>query len=457
MRRVASLSIVLVAAFGPLGCFGEPAPEGTAQVVAEIQSVPAGVGCLRLVYRLPGATADTTRNFGVTAGQSAILDLGYLAPGTYAIRPTAFNVACGSVANSTVASWVGDTVGATLAPGYATRIAITLRPNVTTTTAVDFIQPVRAIFADRLSDTTFAVMQDGTVRAWGRNDRGQMGDGTTATSDLPRTVVGLTNPTSIVGTDEYSCAATPNGLACWGRHWGKLADDGPLSNLTPRFNADIEPSTLSANDARLCGQFGEFVSCWHSVETLGAPAVGAAAFALRVAPLGWGEQGLAVVRPSGILERTNELSPGMSSTWVRSRVRDVAVSSTRLCAITVNGGVACWVADYDGSLGGELTMGIGAVTSLRAGTSHFCALREDRSVHCWGLNFEGQLGAGLDDDNAVSPVEVPVTEVSQIALGRAHTCALRTDGAVWCWGGNQYGQLGDGTRINRFTPVRVRF
>jgi hypothetical protein len=456
MRTSLALSSIVLASMGPIGCLGEASPEGTAQAVAELQVIPTLVGCLRVVFRAPGATNDTTRNFGVTPGLPATLDLGYLAAGAYAFRASAFNGACSSVGASTVASWVGEPVAATITPGIPTRLAFTLRPNVTTTSAVDFVQPVRAIFAGQSAHTTFAVMQDGTVRAWGRNELGQMGDGTSATSPAPRVVMGLTNPTQIEATEEYGCATTGGGLACWGFFRGVVADDGPLQSLIPRFNPDLEPQSISLGASGICGGFGEQLSCWHSVETLGGPTVAATSFA-AAATYDWWSRDLLYVSPAGQLLRSGSGRLAHDHQLLRDRVLAVSISGSSYCALAVNGAVSCAELDGNSDAGSETTVAMGPATAVQAGYAHRCALLADRRVRCWGSNNAGQLGAALDQWGSTVPVDVGLTDVTQIAAGSIHTCALRTDGSVWCWGSNQYGQLGDGTRITRFSPVRVRF
>jgi hypothetical protein len=70
----ASIALLSTAACAP----GDGDVPGSAALA--ITSIPTGVGCLRVIYRAPGATVDTTRNFGVTPGASAALDLGPLTP-----------------------------------------------------------------------------------------------------------------------------------------------------------------------------------------------------------------------------------------------------------------------------------------------------------------------------------------------------------------------------------------
>ncbi len=457
----------LAAALSLTACFGPPAPEGAAQVWAEVQTVPAGVGCLRVVFRAPGATADTTRNLAVTPGAAATLDLGYLAAGAYSFRASAFNVACGSVAAATVASWVGDAVSATIAPGVESTVAFTLRPNVTTRSTVDFVQPVRAIYSGRGSSTTWAVMQDGTVRGWGANQAGQLGDGTRTNATTPRTVAGLSGVRQIVGSWDWACAATAtSGLHCWGTNWGQLADDDATPSLTPRANVDVEPEALAAAPRMLCGSFGGNVSCWGQGGRPGDASMQATAF--DVDALVPGAPGvLYAVNHSASLNRYNTenlVSVGVA----RPRVAAVVVGGFSYCALSATGAVSCGGAGAFGRLGNGSTDGtaldgpvsteLEGVTSVVGGEGgHYCALRGDRTVWCWGVNENGQTGTNLDTSAVTRPAPVPITDVTQLAAGNRHTCALRGDGSVWCWGYNADGQLGDGTRVPRFTPVRVRF
>jgi alpha-tubulin suppressor-like RCC1 family protein len=58
---------------------------------------------------------------------------------------------------------------------------------------------------------------DGTVYCWGRNDAGQLGDGTTTNDWTPKAVPGLSAGATAVSAGYYhSCALVNGGVLCWG-------------------------------------------------------------------------------------------------------------------------------------------------------------------------------------------------------------------------------------------------
>ncbi len=459
MTLRATVLTSVATALSLVGCFGELPTDDVGSVVAEVQSIPAGVGCLRVVYRAPSATADTTRNLAVTPGAAATLDLGYLPAGTYYLRTSAYNVACGSIVAATVPTWVGEPALANIIPGTATTVPITLRPNVTTRTTLDFVQPVRAIFAGQVSDSTYAIMADGTVRAWGRNDVGQLGDGSTASATRPRVITGILNPVQIAAAGNFACATTESsGLFCWGENYGgQFADGTTVGSLTPRANPDVEPDRIAVRWNQLCGLFAGDVLCWGSGISPGG------LYQHEVAAIAFG-RGRLVIASEGGYGNTIDLATGMGDT-ARSGVVGVAGNSLSYCFLTGARTVVCQGNNADGELGDatqtpsstERSTGLTEVTAIAGGNSHNCALRSTGQVMCWGNNRAGQTGTGLDTPTVNSPAQVPLTNVTQIALGSTHSCALLSDGSVWCWGNNQYGQLGDGTHLTRFAPVRVQF
>ena len=62
-----------------------------------------------------------------------------------------------------------------------------------------------------------ALMANGTVRAWGYNGKGALGDGSTTDSDSPVEVKGLMNVTAIAAGEDYALALLANGdVEAWG-------------------------------------------------------------------------------------------------------------------------------------------------------------------------------------------------------------------------------------------------
>ena len=85
---------------------------------------------------------------------------------------------------------------------------------------------------------TCALQQDGTVKCWGRNDHGQLGDGTTTERKTPTTVPGLSGVAAIAVGELHTCALMQGGtVKCWGLNAsGQLGDDTTTERLvSPAF------------------------------------------------------------------------------------------------------------------------------------------------------------------------------------------------------------------------------
>jgi len=84
------------------------------------------------------------------------------------------------------------------------------------------------------------MLADGTVQCWGGNDKGQLGDGTTTSSNIPVQVSNITTATSVSTGYEFNCATLADGtVQCWGGN-----GYGQLGNNVSQVNSNIPVQVL---------------------------------------------------------------------------------------------------------------------------------------------------------------------------------------------------------------------
>ena len=97
--------------------------------------------------------------------------------------------------------------------------------------AVDLGQPVRAI--ESTHSGGYAVLEDRTVKAWGQNFDGSVGDGSYDPRRAPVTVPGLTGVKEVAADESSVLALRTNGtVVAWGSNVNKQLGDG--STVTNR-------------------------------------------------------------------------------------------------------------------------------------------------------------------------------------------------------------------------------
>lgn len=86
---------------------------------------------------------------------------------------------------------------------------------------------------------TCAMLEDGSLQCWGKNDAGQLGDGTTTDSRVPALVNGLPPALEVRAGARHTCARLRNNtVACWGAN-----DAHQLANGTLDASAKPAPVT----------------------------------------------------------------------------------------------------------------------------------------------------------------------------------------------------------------------
>ncbi len=113
-----------------------------------------------------------------------------------------------------------------------------------------------------------ALLSTGGVQCWGKNENGQLGDGTLVSKNYPVTVSGISNAIAISAGFETSCALLSTGtVKCWGRNSsGQLGDGSQTQRLTPvavsGLSSAVAISTGSNHNCALLSSGA--AKCWGS-------------------------------------------------------------------------------------------------------------------------------------------------------------------------------------------------
>ena len=294
---------------------------------------------------------------------------------------------------------------------------------------------------------SLAVGSDGNLYAWGNNQYGQLGDGTTTSR---------TTATSVAAPAGVKFVQVSAG----GSHSMALDRDG---NIWTWGNNNSQRLGRSTNPANRPGKADT-----PSGMTFIAVSAGA-------------DHSMALDRDGNIWawgDNTYWQRSPATSGWAPEGVgvpeaafASVSAGARHSIGLDVNGTAWTWGgrnitgATNDDDLLGHTDYKPALVdtglrfTAVSAGADHSVGVARNGTVYTWGHNENGQLGrTPTGDEPAGRPGAVPgPSGATGVSAGRTHSTAITGSGA-WAWGGNQYGQLGTGTSngtSNGAAPARM--
>ncbi len=256
---------------------------------------------------------------------------------------------------------------------------------------------------------TMIVMKNGELWAVGRNDNGQLGDGTKTNRAFPvqvKTATGepMTQVAQVSAGGQHSMIVVKNGelWAVGNNNKGQLGDSSTTKRLNPVRVKEIPNEGGSAREMT-----------------------------------GIVTQVSAGDAHSMILKKDNTL-------WAvgQNRMGQLADGTKNNTLTPIQ--VMADVAQVSASLPDDTTA-----------AGHTMIVVKNGELWAVGTNRYGQLGKGSASFNPGPALRLSMTNVAQVSSGSSHSMILKNDNTLWAVGRNDKGQLGDGSTSDKFLPVEI--
>lgn len=366
----------------------------------------------------------TARTITIPAGQST-------ASVNIAIKE---NINVGTVKRLSISLVGVDKTNVRIGPQSSKIIEINDNDSATEKTIVDFVTGGGSY--------TCVIHSPGTLKCWGENTYGQLGDGTTTARTSPTAVSASELFKKVfTGGGPSTCGQTTSDkIMCWG--WGaggQLGNGSTAQQLSPVFveGGAVYPIVDTGGGHNCAINASSKLRCW-----------------------GMNSEG-----QIGDNSTTSRSSPVNVDNAVNYQA--VGLGFDHSCAITTGGVLKCWGKNNYGQLGDNSTTNSSVPKVIDAGVSYkhvaggsrnTCGITTTGILKCWGDNSYGQLGIG-----SFAASLVPVVVDSGVSYAYVDTafrfgysaCAITTAGILKCWGNNSSRMVGDGGTVNRTTPVVI--
>ncbi|MCP4523651.1 MAG: prepilin-type N-terminal cleavage/methylation domain-containing protein [Candidatus Gracilibacteria bacterium] len=349
---------------------------------------------------------------------------------------TGKNHACALAADGSVSCW-GENSSGQLGNGTTTS---TDTPVLVT----DLLGPVVSLGLH--SDHSCAVINDGSIQCWGSNGSGRLGNGTNSSSNTPVTVLNIENAHSVSIGSNFSCALTTDAeVKCWGSGGsGKL---GRGSNASSNIPVDVigldGVQQIVTGDSHSCAlMINHMVSCW-------------------------GAGGSTTYRKLGHSNLLDKNQPWLVSELMN--VKQISSMGSHTCAVLIDGGVKCWGYNNHGQKGNGNISTVGYATDVvgltginiekvDVGSVHTCAYSDTGDIYCWGRNNNNQLTSSAGSSENTPYHISTLSNIVRVNLMESTTFATASDGTIHVWGTDSGGQFGNaGGNDSTGTPTVVTY
>jgi alpha-tubulin suppressor-like RCC1 family protein len=330
---------------------------------------------------------------------------------------------------------------------------------------------------------TCAILDNGSVKCWGLNNNGQLGQNSTTWLGDDANEMGDYLPAVYLGTGRTAKQIVANGatvcvildnntLKCWGTNANGQLGIGDTNQRGDTAGEMIALGTVNVGTGQVpeqiavgqnhvcvlltstnlkCWGYGYFGQLGRGTTTDIGDGPGEMGDALTLLDFD-GVTPTVTNTPAETDTPTATNTPSItktpSKTYTRSKTPTRTKTKTKTRTPTKSKTPTRTPVGY-----------VSRVQLIASGIRHTCALLANTTVKCWGYNASGELGIGDtttrgdtvgEMGNGLATVNLGTgVYVKKMYAGGSHTCVLTTTNQIKCWGNNVYGQLGLGDTNNR--------
>ncbi|MEP9392897.1 protein kinase [Gordonia sp. VNQ95] len=356
---------------------------------------------------------------------------------------TSGNTTC-AVTNEALHCW-GNNANGQLGNGTSTDSTTPVAVSLTPVTSVSIGNYVST---DDKYVTTACAISDRQAYCWGANNYGQIGDGSTDSSETPKKVSTLSDVTAISTGFGSTCAISAGEVYCWGDNdQGQLGTGGTTDSTTPTKVTGVTGTATDVATARgtTCAIADGTVYCWGNNDS---GQIGNGSTSRQASPV-----------QLSLTDATDIAIGSYKHSETESTYPQTA------CAAAA-GKAYCWGDNAYGQIGDGTTaarqtptevVGLTDVTDVATDWGTSCAVAS-AELRCWGDNSDKQLGDGSTSDSSAPKQVTLAGAVDAVSTNSGTTCARVDTTDVYCWGYNVAGQVGNGASGENnvvATPFRV--